>query len=438
MDDGSGTAVTNSANSTGNSQDGSITGDPGGSNFWVASPIQYGNNGLVFDGVDDQVNIPTATLASYDLTSGGTVEFWVNPTTLNSSWTTILGNRGSGGVRYSFHVSSTQIGLDNGSTVNTLDYAVPTGSWTHLAFVMDGGTNTDVYVNGILQGSISGSLGMANNQPLTLGIAKNMAGPDDRPFTGGIDEVRIWNVQRMGSEILASRDVTLTGSETGLIGQFSFDQGVPNGNDAGLTTALDNSIQANHGTLANFALTGTTSNFTLHALTGVSLPVKLTSFTANRSGNMTMLQWQTATEENTREFIVERSTDGKTYTDIGMIAAAGVSNGPRDYSYTDPQPEKNNNFYRLKQVDLDGNYTYSTVRVVNFPVAAKLIWYPTGIGSAEIILQQGQNEIYTLFDAIGRPMRTGELSNGRTRISQLPPGIYFLRVGTTTTTIALP
>jgi len=440
MDDGGGTLATNSAGTTGNSQDGAITGDAGGNNSWVASPIQYGNNGLVFDGVDDQVNIPAATGNAYDLAGGGTVEFWVNPTTLTSSWSTIFGNRGAGGVRYSFHLSSTQIGLDNGTTINTLDYAVPAGTtnWTHLAFVMDGVNTTTVYVNGILQGTITGTMGSSTGQPVTLGIAKNTSGADDRPFTGGIDEVRIWNTQRTGSEILANRDNTLNGTESGLIGQFSFDQGISNGNDQGLTTAIDNTTLANNGTLANFALTGTTSNFTLHNLVAVPLPLTLTAFTANRSGNETVLQWQTATEENTRDFIIERSSDGKTYTDIGATAAAGNSSSPRDYAWTDPAPGGDNNFYRLKQVDLDGNFAYSPVRVVSFPSAGKLIWYLTGRSSAGILLQQGTNENWSLFDAGGRLLRTGQLSNGRTQLSQLPPGIYFVRVATNTISIALP
>jgi len=444
MNDASGTAVTNSANNTGNSQNGAISGDIGGSNSWAASPIQFGSNGLVFDGVDDQVNIPALVDNSYDLVGGGTVEFWVNPTTLSSSWTTVLGNRGSrnsGGVRFSFHLSATQIGLDNGSAINTLDYAVPAGTsnWTHLAFVMDDASSkTTVYVNGIQQGTIDGALGAAGGQDLTLGIAKNNGSPDDKPFTGGIDEVRIWNVERNSSDILANKDMTLTGTETGLIGQFSFDQGVSNGNDGGLTTAFDNSPNVNNGSISNFALSGTTSNFTAHTLIAAPLPVTLTGFTATRSGNNVVLQWQTATEENTSDFIIQRSPDGKTYTDIGTVAAAGNSKTLANYTFTDQQPSTGNNFFRLKQTDLDGKYNYSSVRLISFSTGDKILWYVTGKGSADIRLQHGNNEPYALFDSGGRLLRAGRLVNGVTQVTQLPPGIYFVRVLTRTITIALP
>jgi len=440
MNDGSSTTITNSATTTGSSQDGVISGDPGGSTSWAGSPIQYGNNALVFDGVDDQVDISALTGNQYDLVSGGTVEFYVNPTTLPSSgWATIVGNRGAGGVRYSFHLSTTQIGLDNGgASPNTLDYAVPTGSWTHLAFVYDGGTTTTVYINGVLQGTITGSLGGASGQNLTFGMSKNTSGPDDKPFSGGIDEVRIWNTQRSAAQISANWKSTLTGTESGLIAQYTFDQGVSDADDAGLTTAFDNTANANDGALLNFALTGTSSNFTSHALLLGPLPVTITGFTAVRSGNETVLQWQTATEQNSREFVIERSSDGKNYTAIGSVEAAGNSQTLLNYAYTDPQPMPNSNFYRLKQVDQDGKFDYSLVRMVTYATTGKLTWYLTGRSSAGILLQQGSDEHYALFDAAGRLLRSGILSNGRTQLSQLPPGIYFVHVATNTITIALP
>jgi hypothetical protein len=439
MNDGHGTSITNDANTTGNSQNGLLSGDAGGTNSWVSSPIQFGNNGLFFNGSNAQVNIPAATTYSYDLATGGTVEFWVNPKTLSGSWSTILGNRGPGGVRYSFHLSSTQIGLDNGTTINTLDYAIPAGTanWTHLAFVMNGATSTIVYVNGTQQGTITGSLGAATNQPLTLGINKNISGADDKPFVGAIDEVRIWKLQRSAADIQTYRDVTLNGSETGLIGQFTFDQGVSNGDNSGLSTAFDNSSQLNHGSMVNFDLSGAASNFTTHVLTVENLPVTISKFTAAPSGNEALLQWQTATEQNSRNFIVQRSSDGSNFTDIATLDAAGNSQALLDYAYTDPQPLKNNNFYRLKQVDLDGKFIYSAVRLVNFPTAAKLLWFATGKGSAQILLQQGNNQPYAVYDAGGRILRLGQLSNGRTQISQLPPGIYFVRVSASTIEIIL-
>jgi len=435
MNDGSGTAVSNSA-STGASQNGTIINDPGGANSWTASPIQFGNNALVFDGVDDQVLIDAN--GDYDLTGGGTVEFWVNPSTLSGSFATVLGNRGPGGVRYSFHLSSTQIGLDNGTNMNTLDYAVPTNTWTHLAFVTDASASTIVYVNGISQGTITGALGSAPaGQPLTLGIAKNPSAADDRPYAGGIDEVRIWNTQRSSAGILSNIDNTLTGTESGLVAQFSFNMGSTGGNNDSLTTALDNSPAGNHGRLTNFSLSGTASNFTSHSLTIISLPIILSSFTATRAGTQALLQWKTEQEENTLDFTVERSTDDKTFTAIGIVPAAGNSNSSRAYSFIDASPGRYNNYYRLRQSDLDGKFTYTAIRVVSFPSPNRLTWYIIGRQAVGVSLQKGNNEPYALSDAAGRLLRLGQLSNGKTDISGFPAGLYIVRVMTTSGPLAV-
>jgi hypothetical protein len=403
-------------------------------NSWANSPIQSGNNGLNFDGLSNQVIIPAST--KYDLTSG-TVEFWVNPSSLSSTFSTVLGNRGPGGVRYSFHLSSTQIGIDNGSgTLITFTpaSAIPTNTWTHLAFVNDG-TQTTIYINGLASGSIPGSFNNSvTGQPMTLGAA-NTPGPNEGLFAGGIDEVRIWNIQRAAIDILDNVNNSLTGTETGLVGQFTFDEGNAGADNTGMTLALDNTASNNHGTLTNFSLLASNpgSDFVVHTLNDgpFSLPVTLTLFTATRQNNETILHWQTAQEQNSGYFAVERSLDGNNFTTIGTVAAAGNSASTRDYSSTDLAPVNNNDYYRLRLTDLDGNFTYSPVRLLNFPFPAGLTWYAIGPRSAEIYLQQGSTERYALLDIAGHTVRLGQLSNGMTNISDLPAGVYIVRVMTT-------
>jgi hypothetical protein len=298
-----------------------------------------------------------------------------------------------------------------------------------LAFANDG-ANTYVYINGNLLGTIPGAFGPATGQPLTLGNSNTpTSGANETIFAGSLDEVRLWNTTRSAADILANMNNTITDAGPGLVGQFTFDEGVPAGNNAGLITTLDNTTAGNNGTLQNFALSGATSNFNSHALTPISLPLSITMFTANRNGDQVLLQWETPQEENTRDFSVERSNDGKTYAAIGTVDAAGNSSTPRDYAYTDLQPATTN-YYRLKASDVNGQFTYSTIRVVNFPAANSLIWYSTGLHSAEVLYQEGNNELYSVTDAAGRLLRSGQLVGGKTEVSGLAAGIYFVRVGT--------
>lgn len=448
MDDNSGTTVTNSGTVNGSTMDGNIVNDPGGTNSWTYSPIQTSSNGLTFLGSEkDQVVIPTTT--GYDNIgngAGGTVEFWVNPSSLSGSWSTILGKY----QHYSFLLSTTQIGIDNGTSINTLtlpatDFQTgfPINTWSHLAFVYDGNSNTTVYYNGLFLDNIPGSFGSPmTGQPITLGVSKDNLGNDTQPFTGGIDEVRLWSSQQTPVDIFNNVNNTLNGTEAGLLGQFTFDTGVPDQDNTGMLVAFDNTLAGNHGQLNNFQLTGTSSNFNSHSLNIVPLPVSLTKFTARKSGTQAVLQWQTASEQNSRDFTIQRSPDGKNFTVIGVVASAGNSSNATDYTFTDQTPLDGANYYRLKQTDLDEKFTYSPLRLVNFGTTGKLQWHATGKHTVEVTLQQGNNENFAVSDVNGRVVTQGQLSYGKTQITGLPAGIYFVRVisgtgGTATTKILI-
>lgn len=427
---GATTTTISNASPAGTALDGTLTGTTTAA--WPTSPIQLNSNALSFTGTHSRVDIPNTT-GTYDLSSG-TVEFWVYPASLSGT-STVLGNRGSGGVRYSFEISPTTIGVTTASGIsNTIPYTFVPGNWYHLAFVNTAGATT-VYVNGIAQGTtIPGNFGSVTTQPVAIGLALNSnPGVDDsQPFTGVVDEVRVWSAPRSAANISTFMNSTLTGSETNLVGLFSFDQGIPAGDNTGMLTAFDNTPNNNHGTLTNF--TGLTSGATSNFVTGYSsvgpvpLPILLSRFTAFRQDNQVLLQWQTDQEENSRDFTIERSADGTHFTAIGTVPAAGNSNKLLQYSFTDQTPEKFANYYRLKETDLDGKSTVSAVKLVVFPVAGRLIWYNTGRNTVEVYLQQGSNERYTLTDLNGRTLREGQLSAGKTDISDFPSGLYIVKV----------
>ncbi|MGI8951230.1 MAG: T9SS type A sorting domain-containing protein [Chitinophagaceae bacterium] len=96
---------------------------------------------------------------------------------------------------------------------------------------------------------------------------------------------------------------------------------------------------------------------------GGILPVTLVSFTAQAGSkdNNVLLKWSTATEQNNNYFDVERSINGSIYQPITRIQAHGNSQQQQDYEYTDNAPQTGINYYRLKQVDFDGRYSYSKI-----------------------------------------------------------------------------
>ena len=426
LDEGSGTTTANSTSTTG------INGTLVASPTWFTSPIRNSpNNGLNFDGINDQVVVPASTV--FNITSG-TFESWIRPTSLNTTvQQCIAGYRGATAGRYSFHIASNQIGLWNGSSYSTVPYTFTNGKWYHVAFVCNG-TNTVVYINSINIGTINASFGTtATGQPFVIGIAKSGTG-DMEPFAGDIDEVRLWSTQRTVTQINDNRNVALTGAETGLLAFYNFNMGIDNGTNAGLIYALDGTANNNHGVLTNFALSGATSNYKVHAVT---LPVILTYFNATRSNDKAVLSWATSQEQNSRSFIIERSTDGQTFNSIGSVAAAGNSTSTINYSFTDAAPRPGVNYYRLQQVDIDGQQNYSKTVSVQF-AETELTSIAPNPASAVLrytvySLQRTQATI-TIYSAAGVKMLTSNiaLQAGNNSLSadihQLPAGVYTLQI----------
>jgi Reeler domain len=103
-----------------------------------------------------------------------------------------------------------------------------------------------------------------------------------------------------------------------------------------------------------------------------TVPVVLSKFAGSMEKNFTvLLQWETAQEQNSDVFVVERSIDGQNFTAIDRVMAAGNSSLPRSYQYTDKAPPVTANarlLYRLKQVDKDGKTTYSASVAVSLKV----------------------------------------------------------------------
>ena len=97
-------------------------------------------------------------------------------------------------------------------------------------------------------------------------------------------------------------------------------------------------------------------------LLDVPVPVELTSFVAHYEGLSAKLQWSTATETNNRGFEIQRSADGSEFARIGFVEGKGTTIIPQNYSYTDNSILPSTNYsYRLKQIDFDGNFSYSNI-----------------------------------------------------------------------------
>jgi hypothetical protein len=167
--------------------------------------------------------------------------------------------------------------------------------------------------------------------------------------------------------------------------------------------------------------------------------VELTAFTATPAGPTTVrLAWTTASEKNSAAFEVERSPDGKTFARIGTVAAAGSNSSARSYELLDTNlpTHQSTIYYRLKQLDADGTFAYSPVRVVPRPGAgaAGPSLYPNPArGGAATLTGTLPDTVVTVTDALGRPVTSTIADASGTAAldlpAGLPTGVYLVRVG---------
>ncbi|MNK08683.1 hypothetical protein D3C87_266260 [compost metagenome] len=171
------------------------------------------------------------------------------------------------------------------------------------------------------------------------------------------------------------------------------------------------------------------SQFGLGEMPIVTLPVKLAKFVAKTESNSVLLTWETLTELNSDKFVVERSTDGMLFLPVGDVKAKGSSTQQISYSLRDKNPQSGINYYRLKQVDLDGAIEYSSPSVIDFkfnkleltlypnPVSEKL--YISGLNS-----RTGNILIYALN---GQKVASLAIKSNEVTIpAGIPNNIYLL------------
>jgi hypothetical protein len=160
------------------------------------------------------------------------------------------------------------------------------------------------------------------------------------------------------------------------------------------------------------------------------LPVNLENFTGKLNSNKTVsLQWKIAPQQDIHEFIVEGSSNGSDFRQLGTVAAG---NGNTDYSYIDIQVATGNNYYRLKTIELSGKISYSTIIVINLKAGITVSLYPNPVTDKLTIQQFGtiQNKTAVLSDGRGNIFQQIKLTNLQQTVNMgsYPAGVYILKL----------
>lgn len=179
--------------------------------------------------------------------------------------------------------------------------------------------------------------------------------------------------------------------------------------------------------------------FTRYSFTAV-VPVTLVSFNAIKQHKNVLISWTTSQEINTKEFVVERSINGRSWAPIATVNAAGNSNAVRTYSYTDLLPVKGMNFYRIRIVDTDNKFTQSHTKTVLFASSDVVLITPNPASSyINIFLGKNNNSLTRILmtDANGKVVANHNTNEQvyQLNTSSMAKGLYILKiVGENTTT----
>ncbi|MCK5857436.1 MAG: T9SS type A sorting domain-containing protein [Bacteroidales bacterium] len=232
----------------------------------LLSFFSQAQNALDFDGSNDYV---LTTFPGISGSNARTIEAWIK-TTSNSvpgsgggvqhvitDWGTFV----TGG-RFTFCVLwSNAIRIEVGGSGLSGTTTINDGVWHHVAVVFDpSATNKySLYVDGVLDVAGNITTTTSTGTSVNLQIGKRVDGINS--FEGTIDEVRVWNTARTLTQLIANKDIEFCGGQTGLLAYYKFNQGIASGSNGSVTSLLEYSGNSYSGTLYNFSLSGSSSNW---------------------------------------------------------------------------------------------------------------------------------------------------------------------------------
>lgn len=166
----------------------------------------------------------------------------------------------------------------------------------------------------------------------------------------------------------------------------------------------------------------------------IILPVDITYFKGRSENGQNALEWETAWEKHSSEFVIERSSDMKAFAAIGTVAASGETTGRTSYAFMDNDPPARTSYYRLKLVDQDGRFTTcKPISVLNPLITADIRIAPNPATSQRItlVVPDSRDAALALFTSWGTPVPFRREYDARGYIHLIPiralvSGIYFV------------
>ncbi len=334
-------------------------------------------------------------------------------TTVNKNKTMVIGNHQSDGNLNADDFPCTE--LVNGNTVSFSR----TGTGRTLSFVcyvVEFSDNTDV-----IHGAIRMTTAQNNISTTICSVSTTNSGiiPPNNYFRSGTncengdDDMGIANA---AFELTSSTSVRAVRGTTGAAGLYPFQ-------------VLEFTATTPAGCTPPEP--GASTPRTI-GLCGAALPIELLDFDAQQLGDAVGVSWITASEINNDYFVVERSSNGLLFDEIGTIQGAGNSSETINYGMADRSPLTGISYYRLKQVDFDGAFTYSQIESVSFSSENNTyVIYPNPTTGSVLIKGVAPGSQVVVYNPLGQQLQPPVMTNGSQYsidLSAYPRGIYYIKI----------
>ena len=158
-------------------------------------------------------------------------------------------------------------------------------------------------------------------------------------------------------------------------------------------------------------------------LTAGVLPIELSIFTATQDGENILFEWETATETNNDFFTIEQSFDGVSFHEVAQIDGAGTTSVSNSYDYSLPITHNGLLYFRLKQTDYNGEFSYSDVISLMVSANEHVRLYPTI--ATDYITIEGDYVCVKFCDAQGKINHPERMDGNTYPVSSLPKGMHY-------------
>ena len=240
-------------------------------------------------------------------------------------------------------------------------------------------------------------------------------------------------------------EISFSGGSNGIVELANIENDIPGNNGALIRPQFY--VQNNSGEITNLTAmyygtagaipqnnANTDGDDWVPTVGNVTLPVQLTNYDVKCNDKGALIKWSTATEQNSDRFEIQRSTNGNDWVTVDNVAAAGNSSSDKNYQYLDIYG--GTAFYRIRQVDVDGRFTYTAIKTTNCKAGQfDVTLYPVPAKDKLNIVVQSDKELKTdlqVLDMTGKIVQRTiiQINKGNNNIvldiNNLPGGQYLL------------